>query len=469
MRLRMGSKAMLVVSDPAEATKLLKRGGTYLHKSRDLYAALEVGVEPRTPNLLTDDDGPMWKAVRNAVAPAFSATSLKQVLPRVVDLVHRSSLRIESAGPGGEVDVADVAKKITSDVMGTLLFGEDLGGVDGKPSSYMQIFNLVLEATHARFMNPLRPIMALWDSKARAEQEALAMHDRLMSEKLDAIKKSPPPDYTITGHLLKVIDPNTGTCLDDARLKAEIAIVFGAGFETTSHAISWTLASLAAHPECQTALAQELGSVGLLASPAFPTPRDFEWSDGARLPYLSAVIRESLRLWSPGALGTTRYVDREIEIAGHPVPKGTIVMVSPYVTSYMPSLYGDDVGEFRPERWMSGANSAKQAAAPADDDADTRDSVDQDITMVQQQRQGQAQVPPDPFPFSVGPRDCVGQSLAMLELQAVVAMLVGRFKFNCELRGAAELRKRASYHVTLQPEGGKMMLRATPRSATAAA
>lgn len=64
-----------------------------------------------------------------------------QVLLRVVELTRKTAARVEAVGPGGEVDVADAAKRVTSDVMGTLLFGEDLGGVDGKPSEYMDLFN----------------------------------------------------------------------------------------------------------------------------------------------------------------------------------------------------------------------------------------------------------------------------------------------------------------------------------------
>ena len=79
MRLRVLGTPMVLLSDPAEATKVLRRGPSYIPKARQLYAALEAGVTPRTPNLLTADDGPMWRAVRAAVAPAFSGASLKQV------------------------------------------------------------------------------------------------------------------------------------------------------------------------------------------------------------------------------------------------------------------------------------------------------------------------------------------------------------------------------------------------------
>jgi hypothetical protein len=86
------------------------------------------------------------------------------------------------------------------------------------------------------------------------------------------------------------------------------------GFETTSHAITWTLAALAAHPPVQARLAAELALAGLAPARERPVPRAFEWADANRLPYLGAVIRESLRLFSPASLGTTRIADKEVEV-----------------------------------------------------------------------------------------------------------------------------------------------------------
>ena len=63
----------------------------------------------------------------------------------------------------------------------------------------------------------------------------------------------------------------------------------------------------------------------------------------------------------------------------------------------------------------------------------------------------------------------MGRALADLELQVVLAMLVGRFRWESDAAGMEDLKRRACYHVTLQPKGGKMLLRATPRAPVAAA
>ena len=155
------------------------------------------------------------------------------------------------------------------------------------------------------------------------------------------------------------MDPGTGKPLTDAQYKAELAILFPAvrphdnrlagsggqglhatphrgastvsrcrlplpgrppppqGFETTSHAITWTLAALAAHPRIQARLAAELAAAGLAPTAGAPVPREFEWGDLNRLPYLGAVIKESLRLYSPAPLGNLRYADRDVMVRRH--------------------------------------------------------------------------------------------------------------------------------------------------------
>ena len=62
----------------------------------------------------------------------------------------------------------------------------------------MALFNDLVQATHARF-NPLRRLQALWDKQAAAEERYLKMHDTLMTDKLEALKKNPPADWTIAG------------------------------------------------------------------------------------------------------------------------------------------------------------------------------------------------------------------------------------------------------------------------------
>jgi fatty acid synthase len=118
-------------------------------------------------------------------------------------------------------------------------------------------------------------------------------------------------------HLFKVKDPATGKPLNQGQLRAELGIMLGAGFETTSNAIAWTMGALATHPAVQSKLVSELSAAGLVGLGA----RQFEWGDVSRLPYLNAVIKESLRLFAPTPLGTTRVAQHNLKLMGHGIPK----------------------------------------------------------------------------------------------------------------------------------------------------
>lgn len=91
-------------------------------------------------------------------------------------------------------------------------------------------------------------------------------------------------------------------------------------------------------------------------------------------------------------------------------------------------LYGPTAATYDPERWL-GHTAAPSTVGTADDVA--AGSADQQKKMhVQQAAAGSKGTPPEPLVFSAGPRDCIGQSLARMELQVVVASLVSRFEFK---------------------------------------
>jgi cytochrome P450 len=81
------------------------------------------------------------------------------------------------------------------------------------------------------------------------------------------------------------------------------------------------MAALATHPEVQDTLAAELAAAGLTPNKQQQQQqRGLAWGD-LGLPYLGAVIKESLRLFSPAALGTSRHCHKEVHVLGHSLPK----------------------------------------------------------------------------------------------------------------------------------------------------
>ncbi len=176
-----------------------------------------------------------------------------------------------------------------------------------------------------------------------------------------------------------------GAALSEDDLIGHAGVIFAAGHETSSNALSWTLFLLAQHPRILADLCDELHGKLRGSAPTF--------EDLAELPLLDQVIKESLRLFPPAPLNH-RITARDSELGQYQIPTGTEVLSSIYHTHRMPEVYTDPL-LFKPERWAS--------------------------------------LDPGPYaynPFSAGPRMCIGATFAQFEIKVVLATLLQRFRLE---------------------------------------
>eukprot|EP00198_Chlamydomonas_reinhardtii_P002832 XP_001692168.1 cytochrome P450 [Chlamydomonas reinhardtii] len=168
----------------------------------------------------------------------------------------------------------------------------------------------------------------------------------------------------------------------------------GMGHENVSATAAWALLLLAAHPEQQQALYREL--------------RHSRTAALLRLPYLDAVLRETLRLYPPVPM-LSRQLMQDTTIGGVMLPKDVELVVSPYVLHRLPRLWGPHAACFQPERFMpppprpppaAGGGCTEPAAA-------------------------------GPYlPFGAGPRACPGASFGSAEVKLLVAHVVMRYSLE---------------------------------------
>ncbi|KAJ3753813.1 cytochrome P450 monooxygenase pc-bph [Lentinula raphanica] len=183
-------------------------------------------------------------------------------------------------------------------------------------------------------------------------------------------------------------------------LTAEALTLLIAGSDTTSNSTCAILYYLARTPAAQAKLHAELDKA-IPDVEALPMTVDDVKAD--RLPYLDACIEEGLRIHSTSALGLPRLVPKGgMTVEGVMFPEGTVLSVPSYTIHRDTEVWGDDIEEFRPERWLGL-------------DGDKRELVNKTFN-----------------PFSVGPRACVGRNLAYLELQLIVGSLVRMWDFVLE-------------------------------------
>ncbi|KAJ1985936.1 hypothetical protein H4R33_003659 [Dimargaris cristalligena] len=275
----------------------------------------------------------------------------------------------------------------------------------------------------------------------------------------------PPSD--ILQFMIDSADPETGEGLTTAELASESLVQLVAGTDTTSHALTWIVYALLSHPHNYQRLVDEVLTHFPLPSPAVVnvthdqhnrcpplisaediplTPQTqpqaqaqplliIKYAEAkAKLPYLEAVIQESLRFYPPAPPAIYRIIPSEgVTINGYFVPGGKQIATPIYSVNHSPWQW-DRPDEFRPERWLDG-------------------------------RKPSAELKKATLTFFSGPRGCLGRNLSMMELHLTMTNLVRQFKMeftNPENPGVDPVE-----YVTLRPRNRALMVNIAPRMGTA--
>jgi len=206
--------------------------------------------------------------------------------------------------------------------------------------------------------------------------------------------KTPTDRVDILSKLLQGKDEE-GKPMGRTELIAEAVTQLAAGSDTTSNAAGAIAYYLAQDFDVQSKLQEELDeALGRDDDPIASS------EIVKRLPYLEAVINETLRLHSPSGMGLPRVIpEGGLRVLGKFFPEGTVLSVPSYTIHRNREIWGSDVEAFRPERWFE---------------------------------QDQAGIQKTFNPFSYGPRACVGKNLANLELQVFIATIFHRYTFVLE-------------------------------------
>jgi cytochrome P450 len=352
--------------------------------------------------------GDLWRRQRRLIQPGFRPTAVTGFLERMTAAAAEMLERWEvSAREGRPLDLASEMMRLTYTIAGRTLFGTDVSGDAAVVEDAMAV---LLGHTWRRLERIVDPPGWLPTPGNRRFRKALAAIDgvvyRILAERRARGEEAWPDDLLTV--LLRQRDEETGRGMTDGQLRDEAVTLLLAGHETTANALAWTFHLLSRHPETLERLRAE--AVETLGDRA-PGPGDLQ-----ALPFTEQVLRESMRLYPP-IWALERRAVAEDELGGYRIPRGSTVILSPWVTHRHPAFWED------PERFDPGRFS----------------------------EEGSAGRPPLAYiPFGAGPRFCVGGHFAMVEMLVVTAMVARRWR----LRPVEGWPVVPEPGITLRPAGG---------------
>lgn len=190
----------------------------------------------------------------------------------------------------------------------------------------------------------------------------------------------------------KRLDENANIQVSDEKILNIVLDLFGAGFDTVTTAISWSLMYLVTIPNVQKKIQKELDTV-------IGRARQPRLSDRLQLPYLEAFILETFRHASFVPFTIPHSTTRDTSLSGFYIPKGRCVFVNQWQINHDQKLWGDP-SEFRPERFLTADGTIDKA-------------LSEKVIL-----------------FGLGKRKCIGETIGRLEVFLFLAILLQKVEFS---------------------------------------
>jgi cytochrome P450 len=360
-------------------------------------------------NGLLTSEGDFWRKQRRLIQPAFHRKKLEDLTSMMIERSQEFADKFGAYAQSGEyVDILPELTALTLDIISKAIFSS---GVDeDKGFIVAEQITLLNEYTIEK-LNRLIPVPAMIPTPFNVkERKAIQLLNDIINDIINQRRKEGVSKSDLLSMLIDARDEETGEAMDNQQLRDEVMTIFLAGNETTANALTWALYLLSQNPEAEQKMIAEIESKKDVVL-NFNTVNEFH--------YVRQVIDESMRLYPP-AYSVGRRTIEDDELGGYRIPKGTNVLVPIILYHRSPQFWKDPL-KFDPDRFSP----------------ERKGEIDRFAY----------------FPFGAGPRLCIGNNFALLEMEIVLITLYSKFKFRLKPGFVAE----AEPLVTLKPRHGMMM------------
>ncbi|MFC1680399.1 cytochrome P450 [Pseudomonadota bacterium] len=400
-----GSRRSIVSSDPSFIEHVLRQNYNNYHKS-DIQVDRMSEFQGKG---LVNYNGDQWRRQRRLLARGFHTSRLREILELQISVVDNWMPGFETAAGAGVVDVYKHMVSLTLCLVGYSLFGRNMAEEEldeiAATIATIQRF-IVREIVH--------PYLIPWyklSGQNRRYQKLRRKADAIVLRHIQARRNEGIGSTDFLRILLETPYSDTGETMSEEQALIESLQLLVAGNETSSIALTWVCFLLGSHPEYIPKIREEINNV------IGEHPVDFD--NLHQLDLTLRVIYESLRLYPPFWM-IDRVSLRDDTINGINIPAGTMVIPYIYGTHRNPYIWPDPT-VFDPGRFESARKKSRH-----------RFSF---------------------IPFGGGPRICIGNNMAIMQILLVVVKLVQQFNFTLDSNHTVDIRPM----MLLRPDGPVLM------------
>ncbi|KAL3715709.1 hypothetical protein ACJRO7_007449 [Eucalyptus globulus] len=357
MTLWLGSMCTVVISSDKVAREMFKNHDVVL-AGRKIYEAMK-GDYSNEGSIITAQYGPHWRMLRRLSTTEFFVArrldATESVRSRCVDRMVRF---IEDAGESGtkSIDVGRFFFLMAFNLIGNLMFSKDL--LDPKSKRGAKFFyhaGKVMELAGKPNVADFLPILRWLDPQGIRRntqfhvERAFEIAGQFIKERMESMREGEVAEDRRKDFLDVLLEFRGDGAEEPSKFSSRTINVivfemFTAGTDTTTSTLEWAMAELLHNPHTLAKVQSELRStIGL--------NRKFEEKDVEILPYLKAVIKETLRLHPPLPFLVPHMAMSSCKMLGYYIPKETQVLVNVWAIGRDPKTWKDPM-KFKPERFL---------------------------------------------------------------------------------------------------------------------
>jgi enediyne biosynthesis protein E7 len=353
-------------------------------------------------------EGPRWAASRKIIQPHFTSAHVDALIDQMITVVDGAADGLERRrAAGGRLDVVDEMTRLTHSAVIKVFFGDRIPATRARRVA--KAIDVAGASANARLLLPFVP-HAIPLPGDHAFNRAIRDIDDVMIPLVRKVRAGSREGADMVATLCRAHTEGTARQCE-RRVRDDVVSMFTAASETTAMTLAWFWIAMTAHPQVYARVRQEVTDI--------VSGRPLTRQGVGDLRYVRAALQETLRLYPPGWI-IPRTAVTDNDIGGVRIPRGATVLVSPYVTQRMASLWERPL-EFDPTRFAAEHPHRHRYAF---------------------------------FPFSGGPHHCLGSHFFTVEAQIIVASILKRFR--PEVVDAATIGPRVG--ATLRPRGRVTMV-----------